>query len=470
MRWITESMHRSLLGLVGLVFLLVGCGGGGGGSSDNMTVVEEQDNLTTDQPVTEVEEPKADLDPDPDNGNITNWETIQFGSPLWDEGQSVVTDSQGHIYVSGFTYGEFEGTSHVGDYDLFLAKYSDVGELLWVEQLGTSAEEKIRGLVLDSTGNIYLTGHTKGSLGAANAGGTDMFLVKYNDSGVRQWTRQLGSSAADWGRDVVVDGAGNVYVTGVSSGDFDGNTSLGNQDYFLVKFNSNGNKQWSQLFGTISVDASYGITVDRNNAVYVTGATQDFLNGTYAGKSDIFLAKYSTNGDSEWTQLLGSTEDEYGYDVAADENGYLYITGTTAGDLDGGGSSGSSDIFLAKYNQSGTQLWVQQLRSPSNNYVNSIALDSLGNLYLAGWSQGELDGNASAGGYDPFVAKYGSNGTKEWLELFGSAADDYAYGITVDSNDQVLLTGWTEGELDGNPNLGKRDVFLVKYNSAGVRQ
>jgi len=113
---------------------------------------------------------------------------------------------------------------------------------------------------------------------------------------------------------------------------------------------------------------------------------------------------------------------------------------------------------------------VQQLRSPSNNYVNSIALDGLGNLYLAGWSQGELDGNASAGGYDPFVAKYGSNGTKEWLELFGSAADDYAYGITVDSNDQVLLTGWTEGELDGNPNLGKRDVFLVKYSSTGVRQ
>ncbi len=109
----------------------------------------------------------------------------------------------------------------------------------WTKQLGTSSDDWGNDVTTDSSGNIYVTGLTNGELdGNTNSGNTDIFLVKYNSSGTKQWTKQLGTSSGDFGEGVTTDSSGNIYVTGYTNGGgLDGNTNLGGRDIFLVKYN-----------------------------------------------------------------------------------------------------------------------------------------------------------------------------------------------------------------------------------------
>ena len=112
------------------------------------------------------------------------------------------------------------------------------------KQLGTSSKDYGTSVTTDSSGNIYVTGITSGGLdGNTIYGKNDMFLVKYNSSGIKQWTKQLGTSINEWGQDVTSDSSGNIYVTGSTEGGLDGNINSGSYDIFLVKYNSSGTKQ-----------------------------------------------------------------------------------------------------------------------------------------------------------------------------------------------------------------------------------
>ena len=120
----------------------------------------------------------------------------------------------------------------------------DITSSPWTKQLGTSSGDSGSGVTTDSSGNIYVTGSTEGDLdGNTNSGGQDIFLVKYDSSGTKQWTKQLGTSGNDYGWSVTTDTSGNIYVTGWTYGGLDGKTSSGESDIFLVKYDSSGTKQ-----------------------------------------------------------------------------------------------------------------------------------------------------------------------------------------------------------------------------------
>lgn len=127
----------------------------------------------------------------------------------------------------------------------------------------------------------------------ANAGDRDMFIVKYSSAGVKQWTRQLGTSKDDGGKDIAVDRTSGVYVTGYAHGNLDGNTNDGNADMFITKYSSAGDKQWTRQRGTSGDDYGQAIAVSNYQGVYVTGSTEGDLDGnTNAGSDDMFIAKY----------------------------------------------------------------------------------------------------------------------------------------------------------------------------------
>ena len=247
-------------------------------------------------------------------------------------------------------------------------KYNSSGTKQWVKQLEAPSlsYEKSQGLAVDSSDNIYVTGYTNGGLdGNTNSGGHDIFLVKYNSSGTKQWTQQFGSSENDYGQGVTVDSSDNIYVTGHTLGGLDGNTNSGKRDIFLVKYNSSGTKQWTQQLGTPTYEEAKGVTVDSSDNIYVTGWTRGGLD-TYSGGDDTFLVKYNSSGTKQWTRKFGapsfleksqynsssqmSSSGDKGIGVAVDSSGNIYVTGNTEGGMDGNTNSGKNDIFLVKYN------------------------------------------------------------------------------------------------------------------------
>jgi hypothetical protein len=217
-----------------------------------------------------------------------------------------------------------------------------------------------------------------------------------------------------------------------------------------------------------------GVTVDSSNNIYVSGYTGGGLDGnTNSGDYDLFLVKYNSSGVKQWTKQLGTPSYDIGWGVTVDSSDNLYMTGYTSGGLDGNTSSGSTDIILVKYNSSGTKQWTKQLGSSLNDFAESgdgVTVDSSDNIYVTGYTEGGLDGNTNSGSDDIILVKYNSSGTKQWTKQLGTSSRDRGYGVTVDSSDNIYVTGYTEGGLDGNTNSGSQDLILVKYNSSGVKQ
>jgi uncharacterized delta-60 repeat protein len=408
----------------------------------------------------------------------------------------VAVDSSGNSYVTGYTDGGLDGNSSSGKKDFFLIKYNSSGTKEWTKQEGSSGDDYAYGVAVDSSDNIYVTGYTDKKLhGNNNSGRFDMFLVKYNSSGARQWTKQLGTSNNEYASAIATDSSDNIYVTGMTWGGLDGSTKpkycMGYgtvkafkecTDIFLVKYNSSGTKQWvKQLEGSSkSFDNAQGLAVDSSDNIYVAGFTNGGLDGnTSSGKHDILLVKYNSGGSKQWLQQFGSSNNDMGLEVNVDSKGNIYVTGKTEGGLDGNTNSGKNDIFLVKYNSSGTKQWTQQLGTPTFEEGNGVAVDSSDNIYVSGWTRGKLD--TYAGGDDAIVLKYNSSGTKQWTRQFGApsfleksqynsssqmtTSEDKGIGVAVDSSGNIYVTGNTKGGLDGNTNSGKKDIFLVKYNS-----
>jgi len=279
--------------------------------------------------------------------------------------------------------------------------------------MGTSEFDYGFGLTVDSSDNIYVTGRSEGELdGNTHSGNADIILIKYNSSGVKQWTKQLGTSSDDYAEGVTLDSSDNIYLTGYTWGDLDGNTSSGERDLFLIKYNSSGTKQWTKQTGTSSSDMGWEVTTDSSNNIYITGSTTGGLSGSNSGNQDLFLMKYNSSGTKQWTQQLGSSDHDLGYGVSTDSSDNIYVTGWTSGRLDDNTNITGNDIILLKYNSSGTKQWSKQLGSSEGDVSEDVIVDSSDNIYITGDTSGNLDGNTSEGGSDIFILKFKANGER----------------------------------------------------------
>ena len=395
------------------------------------------------------------------------WSGIkQMGTTGTDNGQGVAVDSSENVYVTGSTNGALTG-ANAGGYDIFLTKYNSSGTQQWIRQIGTSSSDSASGVAVDPSGNVYVTGRTYGALTGANAGSGDIFLTNYNSSGDQQWIKQIGTSGWDEAYSVAVDSSGNVYVTGYTAGVLAG-TNAGGRDIFLTKYDTGGAQQWIRQIGTSADDEASGVAVDSSGNAYVTGQTEGTFTGANAGWQDIFLTKYDTSGAQQWIKQIGTSAWDEAYGVALDSSGNAYVTGFTEVIPDDGESVGLRDTFLTKYNTSGTQQWIKQVGTSEHDTARGVAVDSSGNVYVTGSTEGAFTG-ANAGGYDIFLTKYNSSGTQQWIKQIGTLESDGARGVAVDSSGNEYVTGSTRGDLSGT-NAGNYDVFLLKYDTNGNLQ
>lgn len=306
--------------------------------------------------------------------------------------------------------------------------------------------DEANALALDSAGNVYVTGFSLGS-----SSNRDFLTLKYNSDGERQWVARFNTPVnnIDEASDIAVDASGNILVAGFSVG------ANGNPDYFIIKFNSSGMKQWSVRYN------GSGNGNDKINALAVDGASNVYVTGHSfgaGGSADFATIKYNSAGVRQWVRRYNAPANNHdeGKDIVVDGSGNVYVTGQSYG------AKGNHDYLTIKYNSGGTQQWVQRYNGPGNgdDITNTMALDGASNVYITGHSIG------TSGSPDFATIKYNSSGVQQWVARYNSPVNstDEARDIAVDTAENVYVTGYSPGVI------WNHDYFTVKYNSAGVEQ
>nr|RNJ65943.1 MAG: hypothetical protein EDM05_28300 [Leptolyngbya sp. IPPAS B-1204] len=406
--------------------------------------------------------PYFEYDNTPPSPGVLSTQVKQFGTPGIEFAFGTAADTFGNGFLSGATTGALAGPNQ-GSYDAWLAKYDGNGNRSWIRQFGTPQQDVATRVTTDALGNSYVTGFTLGNLGGQNAGLEDAFLAKYSPSGDLLWIRQYGTASLDNSLDVAVDRSNNsVYVTGFTIGALGGPNASPipvTDDSYIAKFDSNGNVVWIRQFGTTAFDEAYSVTTDQQGNVFATGWTQGNLGGTNAGLYDVWLTKYDSAGNRQWIRQFGTPEYDFPWKTVVDGENNVYVTGWTLGRL-GSTSFGSYDAFLAKYDNNGNRVWIKQFGTSGDDAAFGLSVDSSNNLFVAGFTDRSF-GGANAGQEDAWYAKFDKNGNQLWVKQFGSPDIDRARGgIAVNNQGKIFVGGSTEGVL-GGPNAGSFDALLL---------
>jgi len=309
----------------------------------------------------------------------------------------------------------------------------------WLHTWGGSDEDWISGVAVDGSGNVYVTGKTN----SFGAGAWDIILLKYSASGNIVWQKTWGGSDYDWGYGVAVDGTGNIYVTGMTD-----SFGAGSSDLILLKCSADGSLLWQKTWGGSEWEEGNGVAVDGSGNIYVTGTTNNFGAGSY----DLILLKYNADGSLLWQKTWGGSDWDFGYGVAVDGSGNIYVTGRTENF-----GAGNDDLVLLKYSADGSLLWQKTWGGSNTDWSWGVAVDGSGNIYVTGRTK-----SFGAGSSDLILLKYSADGSLLSQKTWGGSDGDYGNDVAVDGSGNIYVTGYTN-----SLGAGSLDVILLKYSASG---
>jgi len=471
--------------------------------------------------------------------------TISVGNEKNDSGTSITIDNDENIITAGYFQGTIDldpgmgvmektslgGSINNNAIDIYLAKYTQGGRLIWGFSLGSVGADTINSLKTDKEGNIYLTGYFGGQMDVDptaqeklinSSTGRDVFLIKYNKDGKLMWVKSFGNpetipfslidSRFEEGMDIDIDNNGNVYLIGVYDDIIDLDDSDGNKfsdtftaydrDTFVAKFDLQGNFIKAISIPGKGITQGQAIKVDKDGNIYISG----FFDGkisldsnttlTSAGSFDCFIAKYNKDFSLVFSKRWGGSQADK-VNIGAidlDQNNNIYVSGEFNSSLYLGDfkitSKGNTDIFFVKFNNQGKVVFAKSIGGPYNDSCFKIKTDKENNVFLTGYFKDTVDFDASKGVYflqsnsfgeasDVFLAKYSFDEDFVWARNFGgyvSLADEIqsAYGLAIDSNNSPIIVGKFYDQVDFHStedlnmiSAGKGDAFLVKYNQDG---
>lgn len=226
------------------------------------------------------------------------------------------------------------------------------------------------------------------------------------------------------------------------------------------------NQTWIRQFGSAAFEAPTSAASDGAGGVFVSGGTDGNLSGPNLGEFDIWLARYDGAGDQLWIHQFGTTEFDRPLAATPDGLGGVFVGGLTAGSL-GGPSAGGADAWLARHDSTGTQLWIRQVGTGATDFVAAVAQDGTGGVFVSGDTGASLWG-PNLGSRDSWLARYDSGGNQVWSHQFGTDRADWVIAAAPDNSGGVYVGGRTGGSLFG-PNVGFNDAWLARFDSAGSR-
>ena len=309
-----------------------------------------------------------------------------------DSAVGIKFDSSGNIYTSGI----FSSAGDIG-----VVKYNSLGVVQWQRRLASAGYDTGRDIALDSSGNIYVCGSNAGL----------MILAKYDNSGAIQWQRTLGTNGGG-ANNIALDSSGNPHIIGYSNF-----VSQGNYFFVLAKYDTSGNLQWQRRGGT-EFQEGKGIAVDSSGNVFIAAESN----------SKMFLAKYNSSGTIQWQ--FKSAQNVYGENMTIDSLGNIYVLGKQF-------SPGVG--FVLKLDTNGSVLWQRSVTPPQNNTVlEGIAVDSSFNVYVSG--EGDFNTGTAR---DMYLAKFNSSGTVQWQRRLSGHDSDYSHAVAVDGSGNIAFAADT---------------------------
>lgn len=355
----------------------------------------------------------------------TAWVRMYNGLANMDDyALAIAVDGSGNTFVTG-SRGGIGGTAYL------TIKYLPNGDTAWVRVYVGLADggNFATAIRVDGSGNVYETGRSSGTFT-----NEDYATIKYFPNGDTAWVRRYNGpgNGEDWATAIAVDGPGNVHVTGFSWG------SGTHVDYATIKYFPNGDTAWVRRYdGPESrYDYANATALDDLGNVYVTGRSYDS-----ASNHDYVTVRYNSNGDAAWVKRYngpGNSSDEASA-IAIDNADNIYVTGTSYS-----GSETFTDDATIKYYQNGDTAWLRRYNGPRNgaDVASAMALDSTGNVYVAGKSS-----DSSITNWDFTIIKYYPNGDTAWVRGYNGPGndEDRATAIVVDGSGNAYATGASVG-------------------------
>jgi hypothetical protein len=351
-----------------------------------------------------------------------------------DSPTAITTDKDGNVFVTGTSY---SNSCDVPNCVRFATiKYNKDGFLAWVREYGK--DSVVSAMTIDLDGNIYVTGVTNDQANEYYA------TVKYDKDGNELWARKydyLPAAAIAYNDDtpssITTDAAGNVYVTGTSMG------ISSWYDYATVKYDHNGKQLWARRYNGLAnhTDRSRAIAVDKVGNVYITGQSDG-----YAGRADIVTIKYDTNGNKLWVKRYNSpsNSDDAALSIVLDGNNNAFVLGA---------SSTGSVCTLIKYDSDGNEIWVNRYNS---FYPNAMALGPDNAIYVTGFY---LEAYRSS--YYCLTVKYDVNGNRIWEgQYHGKSNMCSASSVAIDSIGNVYISGFRRPSSDTSTS----DYLTAKFS------
>ncbi len=308
------------------------------------------------------------------------------------------------------------------------------------------------------------------------------------------WANSIGGLGLDVGRALTTDEEGNVIVVG----SFTGGTHIadtfltgyGSMESFVAKYTSNGELLWARVISGPKEDMARGVVTESNGNIFVVGhftdtvvfdiTETDTLAARSEGGQDVFVVKYSADGQLIWFRTGGGLEDDTATDIDHYPwTGRLYISGGFQKRAKFGVtallSTGLTDAFLMKMDPDGNVHWLRNGGGLEHDIAASVAVDNHENIYIVGdfYDQANFDGTQlqALGSSDMFLVKYDADGTQQWARTNGGTTVDVATGVGTDLNDHVYVSGYFQGTTFfqgfSETAISYNDVFISRFDANG---
>jgi hypothetical protein len=395
-----------------------------------------------------------------DDGNIT----YQYGLKITDASNETVSlsssDATPALYLAG-TSGLTEDTDDTDansagrlvklSLDDNASGTTDTSSVFSTTTGTTDGTSTATASAVDGDGNVYMLGTTTGDInGEANQGSQDVYISKYDSAGALLWTHLVGSSASADGYDLAIDPTGGVVVVGSTTADLTTSVADGNEDSFVAKFSSIGTEEWVSQINTTSANAANTVSVDSSGNITVGGSvTGKIASGeTNLGGSDAYLLQLDSDGTITSKNQFGTTGNDEVASTTYDSSGNLYIVTVSDGVASvskyAADSDGNVDIAA-------DPTWTQALGTiGSSGAITDIAVSG-SSIYVAGSTNNDLnstDGYSTSGGSDAFVCSLTDNTTSagtNYVSYVGTSANETSGTLAIGSDGTVYLSGSTTG-------------------------